>query len=300
MKTTSRPGRRVFLGTVAALMAASLAGCELGAVHLEHETRELQVSQMSEAPIEVRTVNGKVSIVADPSASDVLISAELKAQTIERLALTSVVAARDPNGTLRIGVAWPDGRALRGEGCDFQITVHDAAGVDIKTSNGAILIDGLAGPALLRSSNGRIEALRHAGPVDADTSNGAVRVVDPAGEVRAESSNGSITVLNARSSVHADTSNGRVTIELAGECTGPVFADTSNGRINLTVGRAFAGLLSMKTSNAGVTINGLDAHPGARLVSTRKNAAELRFGDSQAPSTCTSSNGSITLDVRAD
>src|SRR5690606_1785966 len=109
-----------------------------GPVNLERETRVMQVAHTPSAPLVIRTDNGKVEIVSDPAASDVSITAELRAQTLDRLERTSVNAARGEDGTLRIGVNWADGRPLNSEGCSFDIVVPDALGVDVETHNGAI------------------------------------------------------------------------------------------------------------------------------------------------------------------
>jgi hypothetical protein len=93
-----------------------LGGCVFGPIHLERETRVLSVEHTAAAPLFVRTVNGGVTVIADPAAADVSITAEVKAQTLDRLAATKVVASRDADGTLRVEIAWPDGQRLNSEG----------------------------------------------------------------------------------------------------------------------------------------------------------------------------------------
>jgi hypothetical protein len=293
----SRRGGRFAVSLAGAGAALSLAGCVLGPVHVERETRLMQVDHTPSSALVVRTENGKVEVVADPAASDISITAELRAQTLDRLERTTVSAVRTQDGTLRIGVDWADGKPLNSEGCSFDIVVPDSRGVDIGTNNGTILITGLAGDALLRTSNGAITANGQAGNVRADTSNGAITVTDPQGSVAADTSNGAIEVRNAPSSVIAESSNGRIVIMLAEDAPGPVTAATSNGRIELGVGRGFVGRLTVRTSNGRVSADqGLGARTGMRNITIRKNSGTFEFGTGGTDSTCTTSNGAI--DVR--
>jgi hypothetical protein len=288
---------RRFAGTAVACSVIALTGCVLGPIHVERETRTLSVEHAASAPVVVRTVNGGVSIVGDASISDVSITAEVKAQTLERLAATKVVAARDADGTLRIEMAWPDGRRLDGEGCDLDIVVPNARDVSIETSNGSVSVTDLAGRAVLRTSNGRIAATRQQGEVDADTSNGAIAIVDPAGAVKADTSNGSIEIENAPDRVYADTSNGRINIILADSSAGPVVADSSNGSIRLTVGSSFRGRLGMSTSNASINVEGIGSRSDAKM-SLRKSSGSIQFGEGGEASLLDTSNGSITVTTR--
>ncbi len=157
----------------------------------------MTVAHVAASPMTVRTVNGAISVAADPAKTEVSISADLHAQTLDRLARTKIVATRDADGALRIEVAWADGQRLNSEGCDFDIVAPDVRGIDVDTSNGAIIVTDLGGNALLKSSNGKITATHQAGDVRAATSNGAIVITDPAGNVKAGSSNGAIEVVNA-------------------------------------------------------------------------------------------------------
>ncbi len=276
----------------------TLGGCVFGQVHLERETRLLTVDHVAASPVSVRTINGAVSVVADTSASDVSVTAELRAQSLDRLERTKIVASRDPDGTLRIDIAWADGVALNSEGCDLDIILPDARGVDIHTSNGSVEVSNLAGKATLNSSNGRITATHHDGDVVASTSNGSISVTDPAGDVEADSSNGAITVANAPGRVSADSSNGKIDIRLASTSAGPVIADTANGSINLVVGASFRGRLSLRTSNSGITTEGFSSRSDAKVEKSSKSKATIVFGEGGADSTCSTSNGHITVATR--
>lgn len=273
-------------------------GCVLGPIHLEEATRDLRVAHVSGTPVNVRTENGRIDVRADSAASDVHVVAQLRAQTVDRLDRSKVVATRQADGSLLLEVQWADSRTLDSEGCSFDVVLPDAAGINAWTSNGGVRVEGIGGNATLRTSNGRIESTAQGGSVRADTSNGTIQVTRPAGDVHAKSSNGSIEVTEAPASVDADTSNGRVTISLTDAAPGPVRADSSNGKIDLTVGRGFLGRLTLRTSNSRISADrGLSDRTSMRRVEIRNDSGTIQFGEGGSDSSCSTSNGSI--DVRA-
>jgi DUF4097 and DUF4098 domain-containing protein YvlB len=290
--------RRPVLALALSLAGLILPGCVFGPVHLEEETRDMRIEHVTGKPVNVATDNGRVEVRADSTASDVHVVALLKAQTTDRLERSKVVATREADGSLNLGVQWADGRPLNSEGCSFNVVVPDALGTDIRTGNGTVRLEGLGGNATIRTSNGRIEATDQGGSVRADTSNGHIIITRPAGAVHARSSNGTIEVLNAPSSVDADSSNGRIAISLTDDSAGPVRADTSNGRIEFTVGRGFLGRLTLRTSNARISADPqLGSRTQMRTVQVINGSGTMQFGEGGSDSTFSTSNGSI--DVRA-
>jgi DUF4097 and DUF4098 domain-containing protein YvlB len=288
---------RTGLAMLVLLVAAVLPGC---IVHLERETRVVTIDHVAGKALRVTTDNGAVSVDKGEDKSDpgkVVVVAELKARSLERLANSTISATRDTDGTLVLAVQWADGRRLGSEGCGFDVTIPDAVGVDLRTGNGAIRMRGLAGEATLETSNGRITVLGHDGPVEAETSNGSVELEDIAGDVAVETSNGRIDVEGCAGKAECDTSNGSIMIRLDAKSPGPVKAETSNGDITLAVGPAFRGRLVMGTSNGSVRVS---ERSGARLLSMRRNFAELAYGDEAAEtieSSARTSNGSVEVRV---
>lgn len=282
-------------------MSLAFAGCSFVSEHLEHETRTMHVEHVPASALKVRTENGHVEAQGAPgsvTSAQVTIQAELRARTVERLAQTRIMATRDESGLLFIRVEWPDGGRLGSEGCDLDIHIPDARGIDIQTSNSALRIENLAGSALLHTSNGNIAVKSQAGAVDARTSNGSVQLSGIAGDAGAESSNGNITIDAAGGPVRAKTSNGSITLQLQDDSPGPVALRTSNGNVTFIPGKAFRGPLGMSTSNGGVHMNSV---PSVRTVSMSKKAASVIVGENgeQAPeSSIQTSNGTIKVEFR--
>lgn len=271
------------------LCFALLPGClgYIGDQARFKETRYMTVPHESGSAIRVDTTNGGVSLEAGVG-SEVQIEANLACTTEERLAQTEIIANR-VNGALHVEVKWPDGRRQNGEGCSFTITLPEASGVEVHTSNGAIKSTGLGGVADLHTSNGGITLVKHNGAVTARTSNGRVRVESTTGDVTAGTSNGAIEIQDARQRVDASTSNGRVAVTLTDSAAGPVRLRTSNGGIDLALGSSFKGELTMSTSNGGLHV---DEFTNASRVSIRKTSGSVVFGEG-GQSELSTSNGAI-------
>lgn len=268
-------------------LAAILSGCNNGNARFKAD----RVSSMPHevgTGIRVATPNGDVLLRAG-AGPNVQIESHLKCYTQERLDQTQVLARR-VDGVLSIDVSWPNGRRESGEGCSFTITLPNATGVEVQTSNGEISLTGLGGNARLITSNGEITVIRHDGPIDAQTNNGRIRIDSPTGDLNARTSNGRIDITDARQRVTASTSNGRVSVTLAQTSPGPVVARTSNGAIDLKIGTSFRGELKMTTGNGGLDV---DSFPNAQLVSIQKRTGTIRFGSGEGVSELHTGNGGI-------
>src|ERR1035441_6189953 len=121
------------------------------------------------------------------------------------------------------------------EGARFTIKIPRTALLDrITTSNGAIrTLDG-KGPARLRTSNGMIRVEDLAGNLEATTSNAAVELNNVNGDATVHTSNGHIHAERLARSLEAGTSNGGITANIA-EPGRTVRLETSNGSVDLTL-----------------------------------------------------------------
>lgn len=284
--------RTALLTTLA--VCSLLAACTWDLARFK-DSKTITAPAMADHGLIVETRNGSVTVTR-ADVSEVMIAAEVRAQTEERAKAAKVRAERDASGTLIVGIDWPGGSAMGGEGATFDIRVPSARGVVIKTGNGRISLTGCAGPADLRTSNGTIIVDDHDGPVTAQSSNGEINLDFVEGAIDAQTSNGRITITDAAAAVKARTSNGRVRIALTNDNAGPVEAKSSNGTMTLMVGPAFAGELHASTSNGGVTIAD-GAVKGAKTIEKARASARIVFAASGGESTLRTSNGAITIDV---
>lgn len=266
---------RSLLTAIAAGSAFSLGGCHF-ALDTKEQVTTIPVPHVAGSGLKVTAHNGHID-VKKASGAEVSIVATLRMISDERLKATTITANRDAAGILVISATPPD-EWKGNEGCGFDITLPEARGITLKTSNGSIHTSDLAGAAELATSNGSITVASHDGAVHAGTSNGRVEVVDVTG------------------GVDCTTSNGSVKVTLAAASPGPVKIDTSNGSITLEVGKAFAGSISADTSNGSISTP--DARSGYAALNVQrqgKHRAVVTLGSSGAKSTLDTSNGSITI-----
>jgi DUF4097 and DUF4098 domain-containing protein YvlB len=211
-----------------------------------------------------------------------------------------------------VEATWPQPRphGVESAGISFDIRTPSGVALEAESRNGAIEATGVA-EARLQTSNGQITARQIGASIDARTSNGAVRVDGCAGPVEARTENGRIEVRQARSEVRATTCNGAIQIE---ECAGPVEVKTVNARIELrnvpsqaraqTCNGAIRaddcpGPIEARTSSGEIAIRQARSPVLAR-TSDGRIAVELARGEAAAQAELITSNGAIELQVPED
>lgn len=260
---------------VPVVLALSAGGClNYGRAQFER-TVTLSAPAAEPKPVQIFTGNGSIKLSKSTSGK-VEITAE-SALTTEARRDAFAVRAETVGDTFVIEPVWPDGKRQGSERCSFIVMLPDTTRLTLKTSNGAIELDGFSSEAELDTSNGTIRVKKHTGPLNLDTSNGAIEVSD------------------ASAAVTADTSNGRIEISFADGATGPVKANTSNGAITLEIPASFTGTLTASTSNGPVTAEGV---AGAKTDIKRKSGT-ITFATEGKESSLKTSNGSITIKQRS-
>lgn len=278
------------LGVLALTSAAlTMSGCVGWQEAKFRDTRNMSAPYFGTMGLDVQTSNGGI-VVRRASGDKIEITADIKAQTQERLDQTFVHADQIDND-LVVRVEWAEGRRLNNEGCAFTIAMPDTESITLRSSNGSLTVESLNGPADLSTSNGRITVTDHMGGVSARTSNGRVTCETIDGAVFADTSNGAVRIVGVSGPVDVDTSNGSVVIELDDDNPGPVRADTSNGSVTLAVGSAFVGTLTADTNNGSI-------HCEADNISATRMSKDhwrIVFGEGGEASDLESTNGSITV-----
>jgi len=293
MRTMS-PSRIILVALLTA--AAALPGCGMMVGYKAKGQQTLTAAHRAGSAIHVTTQNGSVQIAADAASRDVVIRAAITAsgdsqeEAERRLGLVQVNAQRLPDGTLDISSTFPDGRRSD-DSCSLDITLPDASGAVIETSNGAVTLIGLAGDAEVHTSNGSIRVERQQGAVNARTSNGRIAVLHAGDSVDLQTSNGSVELDGYAGSAMVKTSNGKVTCRTDAPSAGPITIHTSNGSITLVVPRSLGGAIEASTSNGGVTVSGADDVRGSKKHRT------VRLSGSGATSVLETSNGQVTITI---
>jgi DUF4097 and DUF4098 domain-containing protein YvlB len=114
------------------------------------------------------------------------------------------------------------------------IAAPPGAKIDLKTSNGYIVSEGMRGGIDAETSNGRLEVYEATGAIEADTSNGPIVIEATDAVVDASTSNGRIRFKGklADDQHRFRTSNGAIDVTLPRDAQFRVEATTSNGRID--------------------------------------------------------------------
>ena len=288
--------RALFLPIIASGLL--LVGCDsIGPK--AHDHRTMQVAAVDFSPIDITNANGWIEAIQADRA-DVGIDVELYGHDIERLFSATVHADRMGDETLRVWIEWPGGKRRDGEGANISLLIPNCNGINARTTNGHITVEGLSGDAQLNSSNGSIRVSRYDGSVNADTSNGRIQLEGVSGDIEVYSSNGRVIITDAFGQIRAETTNGNAYITTMDGNAGPIRVRTSNGRIDLDLGDGFEGILRCQTSNGKVQVDGIEH---ANLIhSTQQNhnttSVEMQVGDSDTVSALRTSNGSIRVRSR--
>lgn len=224
-------------------------------------------------------------------------------------------AVRDPAqpSLFRIIARIPPEISERSPGAEIKLEMPAGADIDVRTSNGAIGVEGARSPLSLKTSNGRIGVKDIQGNVIAKTSNGAIAASKVRGDLDLESSNGPIELeeIEARS-ITASTSNGYIKAEkIAGEATlhtgnGSITlkavslpanprlkATTSNGAVHVAVPATANATLSLKTSNGSIEKN-LE-HATVTNLEASRNAVKAVLNGGGGEIEIVTSNGKITF-----
>jgi ligand-binding sensor domain-containing protein len=282
--------RLIAIPAFALTAATLLTGCEsMGNRHYDY--RVMKVQHQPNTALDIVTANGSIRALQE-DRENVAVEVELFGYDAERLDFATVHADRMGDNTLRVWIEWPGGKRRDGEGAKVEVFLPDTQGVSAKTSNGSVVIMGLAGDALVKTSNGSVHLDKHQGNMDIATSNGAVRVDDSKGDINFVTSNGRILVSNADGLVEGDTSNGNVFVSTADDAAGPIRIRTSNGRVELDLGQAYKGILRVSTTNGRIKTSNL---PDARLIESSNHTLELQMGNSDTVSAVKTTNGSVRI-----
>jgi DUF4097 and DUF4098 domain-containing protein YvlB len=197
----------------------TLVGCDFDEAMLSHRARfERTVALEPTGTFHLENVNGKVRI--EPwDRAEVRIEAE-KAASNEDYLEEIKIEVQGEGRRVDVRTRLPRGGFfLGGHGAvEYRIQLPARARAEVRTVNGGVEVDGMAGEVRAGTVNGTVRITEAAGSVDASTVNGSIRAEyqRAPGEGRHEFS----------------TTNGSVTIYLPEEAGGEFDAQTVNGGMN--------------------------------------------------------------------
>lgn len=162
--------------------------------------RDIEITTGSDDPVETRddsfnsgpsprlvvdTFNGAITVKAG-SASTIRVEATLK-----RADKINYQVTQDGD-TVKVEAERTGATIGRSPGASVEITAPPDTVLELRTSNGAIIVDGITETGRLDTSNGKITLSNARGNFDARTSNGAIVVSEFVGTVTLNTGNGPI------------------------------------------------------------------------------------------------------------
>ena len=138
--------------------------------------------------------------------------------------------------------------------------------VDLKTSGGAISVDGIKGEIKTNTSGGKLKFTQLEGPIDGKTSGGSIEMASCTGDANINTSGGSIDVKSGRGRLDARTSGGSIAVR---DYVGDTDVKTSGGRLALEnvsgkiTGRTSAGSIDLSLADPITADINLDSSAGS-------------------------------------
>ncbi|MCW5851285.1 MAG: DUF4097 family beta strand repeat protein [Anaerolineae bacterium] len=182
---------------------------------------------------------------------------------------------------------------LGGASVDFVVTVPSGTTVDIETSNGETVVDGVRSTVTIKADNGPVTVRNIDGAVSITASNGRVTATTTRGRLTVQTDNGAVEMQEVQvDNLRVRTSNGPVTFNGSlGEGTHEI--RTSNGPVTVRVSPDQRLKLDVQTDNGGIN---------NRLQLTQMQSARNRLSGTLngggSTLTVRTNNGGVTLETR--
>jgi DUF4097 and DUF4098 domain-containing protein YvlB len=227
--------RKILLFTFALVVA----GCTYW--YQAESTEPRSWSSFGVTRIAVESKNGAIAYAAD---EDTVISADITrrcwgTEQRDAEAHLSDIKVTDEivGGELRLKTQFPD-LNRRGYSAEFDVAGPAGTELNLKTSNGAVSVTGLAAPAGVVTTNGAIRMTRTRGRLELQTTNGGVTIRDHQGTVIASSTNGGfdcdVAALADGDTLELSSTNGGITVRVPADVSASFDLRTTNGEIDVS------------------------------------------------------------------
>jgi DUF4097 and DUF4098 domain-containing protein YvlB len=204
------------------------------------EERSFAVS--GEPDLQVETFDGSVQVSAW-DRPDVRVRIEKRGRDRDEAAALQVKVTHDGNRLRVEALAPAEERSTvtfgTSRNVSFTVSVPRSARVLVRSGDGSINVEGVAGRVELHSDDGSIRASRVAGEVVVESADGSVHVDGRLALLRASTQDGSVSVeADAGSAPSGDwevsTGDGSVNMNLPGSFSANIQADTGDGSISVS------------------------------------------------------------------
>lgn len=254
-----------------------LTGCELEDFGFSRYSQDFHYSYPLKpgGKLSVETFNGAVEVTAWDQDMVEIDGAKYGPSAEAADALKVDIA----NGPDSIAISVSRSKDFLGNrGARFSVKMSRKSILDhVTSSNGSIVLQGVLGPARLRTTNGSIRVSDSEGGLDAHTSNADIELTDVKGDIVARTSNAHIRAENLKGPLEASTSNSSITASFAQvPFSRSVRLETSNAGVDLalpwTFGAPSGPGVRVSTSNGQITVR-LPSSVNAQVLARTNNSS---------------------------
>ncbi|MCE1229715.1 MAG: DUF4097 family beta strand repeat-containing protein [Firmicutes bacterium] len=174
--------------------------------------------------------------------------------------------------------------------CEMTLRVPRKIQAHFRTTNGSVVVSGLAGYARCETTNGDIRVKDLSGEVHAETTNGTLEAHNLKARLKGETTNGRIVLEDVEGGIRAETTNGSIRARNLDGWGEGIRLETTNGSITVDLGRATG---EVSAENANGTI---DAKvPNAQVLESSKHSVRLKLPGHNQKIILETTNGGITV-----
>lgn len=223
--------------------------------------------------IDVSIYNGAITVVTgDTDTITLEVEERIKARSeeqAEEIADAVSIRGTETGGTLLVEVDYGGDQKLKKRyAVKMLITMPEELATSLRSTNGALSVDGVAANVEAKTTNGSIKAANCWGDVVLRSTNGAIKALNISGSVDAQSTNGSLEI-EGTSQVLGRTTNGGIRAEVRGFLDGDIRLSTTNGAISFSLPAGSHFELDASTTNGSISH---DFGSGIEMDKRRKNA----------------------------
>lgn len=230
--------RSAWLAASLGILTAVAAGCDIP-LYRATETLTEVFPTNSKPKVIVETFNGSID-VSNGNDGEVVVELTRRAsgfdqnaadRNLENLEVTMHAKSED-EVIIRVKRV---GSTVGDCGASVIVAVPAGATVDLKSSNGYIVCEGLRGNLKADTSNAKVDVVEATGDIEIETSNGPILIEGTDARVHADTSNSGIRFRGtfAPGDHELSTSNGPIDVRLPADSQFRFVGDTSNGRVDV-------------------------------------------------------------------
>lgn len=270
----------------AALLALALSGCTVN-VNTEgataSETHQFKVGQAPTLTLD--TFDGSIDVHSwDRPEIEVIVEKQAQDDSL----LQQIVVEKSQDGdAVSLRVRGPADRGHNGiqigmvlsPGAKLRVALPRATALDLRSGDGSISVEDVAGTVAMRSDDGSLVGLRISGDVRARTDDGSIRMREMTGKVDVETLDGSVVVNGTVTHLRVKTGDGsvRIAAERGSALEDDWSIETRDGSVEVRLPEGLAALIDAVTSDGSIRSSypGLDV-PARSEDDERRDGRELK------------------------